>query len=801
MQKIILFAAMLLSLFVQKAVAQDYSVNGNVSDKANGGIASASVLLLNPADSSLVSSSVTDSTGSFTIEHVARGSYLAKIAADGYSELTQPLEVNSTMTISYSLNKNTTLNEVVVTNKKPFIESSFGKTTLNLNATSISAGSSALDILRKSPGVKIDGNGNVLLNGNGVLVLIDEKQTYLSGKDLEEYLKSLSAEQLVQVELMTQPSAKYDKEGGGGIINLKTTQIKKRGGNAILTSSVSFAQRVHPATRSNLNLNYNTEKWSLFANAGYLHIQGFLDQQINRDIKDLQTQAMSTVNENGFYKETFEDYNLHVGGDYKVNKKTTIGASAKGIYHPNRETDELYTTLTDDQNIVTITKGLRTHEHHKNSVMGNAYVTYVPDEKTNLSVNADYILRDQYTHLLMANSNYNQQMEPVPGALTALSETPLRIDLYSLKADYTKDINDKTKLEAGIKSSLADIDNENDFQVLANNTWQHDTLRSNHFIYRENINAAYASLSRKFTDKLDAQIGLRAENTQIEGIQKAGGRQFSRSFTALFPTAFIGYKFNDKHSVELNYGKRIERPAYNSLNPFIQYASQYQYETGNPGLLPSYSHTIELKHNYNNMLFTGLELRRRTNVVNPVVTYDPASNTVIFSSANNADKNIAHLSSYYTKDLFSWWNFAASADMYYQAYKLKGNSEIYADAVAYALGVNSQFKVSKSVSIDTSYQYSSRDLQSMIDRNRPMQWLSISISKKVLKDTASVKLSFEDPLNAYRYDYVSNWNGVETAFANKYLSQQVSVGFTYNFGKLKEDIQRNNSAVEEAKRL
>lgn len=792
---------MLLSLFTESILAQSYTLQGHINDENEESVAGAVILLSTIADSTWSYSGLTDSTGQYKIENVKADSYTAKVIAQGFNESAQTINVLDDGTLNFSLQTvNNTLKEVVITDRPPAIETSFGKTTINLNAAQIPAGSNALDILRKAPGVRIDGNGNVLLHGTHVLVLVDEKPTYLAGKDLETYLKSLSAEQLAQVELMSQPSAKYDKEGSGGIINLKTKTIKKKGFHGIGSSSISLAQRVHPAARSNLNLIYNNEKLSLFINAGYVHVQGFLDEQQNRTITDPLTGRISQTYQDAFYKETWEDYSLQIGTDYKLSSKTKVGLSIKGIYHPNKEKDEIQTVLEEDNKIDRNEAG-RTHELFKNSVMGNASLKYIPDDKSNLVVNMDYIRRDHRHDMLFDSKGYDEQRQPNGQDLLLHSDAPFITDLYSLKADYEKQMIKDINLETGIKSSLVTLNNGSYFQTYINHQWHNDSSRSNNFRYRENINAVYANLAKKFSEKWNAQIGLRVENTNIQGKQQIGNRIIARSFTSLFPVAYLGYKPNEHHNFEINYGRRITRPNYSQLNPFVTYTSRYQYETGNADLMPAFDHTIELRHNYDNMLFSGIEFRRRNNIINPVINYDAASGSVIYTVANNADKNVFHASAYFMRELFKWWNFAASADMYYQAYKLRNEEKIFSESVGYSFSVQHGFNFAKSWTIDSSYYWASGDLQSMIARNKASQWLSLSVSKKLWKDTTVIKLSLEDPLNAYKQTTVSHWNGVETVSENKYLSQQISFGLTYNFGKQKENVERNNNNLEEAKRM
>jgi hypothetical protein len=795
------FYATLIALTIQPAVyAQTIIITGKVQDASDKPIAIATVGLLKAGDSTLVTSELTDDTGKYRFSKISKGNYIIDIHATGHTakKIAIAIDKNTELPVIVLQQSATELKELTVSGKRPYIEQGLGKTIVNVDHVATGAGSNVLDLLRKTPGLVVTGNGNIQMNGSGVNVMINDKPTYLTGDQLADYLKSLPAEQVAQLELMSQPSAKYDAEGES-ILNIKMKKSKKAGINGNIAAA--YMQGVYPGTRNSARINYRKDKLNLTANASYSNTWGFLNQTTSRHVKDVQTgNELLDEQQSSFLKENFVDYNLKTGIDYDVNEKLTVGGSIDGIYHPNQEHDVTNSGITDKTtNNYTFNKAEYTHGFHRDFITSNAYLDYKPKKGHELDINFDHLFRNYRQHGDFVSTDYDNNLQQVQGGLAFNQQSKSDIRVYVLDADYSAALKNNLKLETGIKVNYSYTDNGVVFETPKNGAMQYDSTRSNEFIYTEHINAAYVNLNKSFGKNWQTQAGLRVENMNAKGKQFAGNKEFTINNTKVFPTAFVSYKPNGKNSFELNYGIRLNRPGYIELNPFIDYISQYSYSVGNPDLQPEMRQYVELKHNCNGTFISSVGYREVTKDINPVLLYDPATQATYTTEKNNATKHVLHISETMNKQLFDWWLLASSADLYMNRYLLEDSYDVR-NTMGYDISVNSQFTFKHGWAIDTTLFYSSGMYQSPIERNLQSYWLSFNVSKKIWKDTATIKLSADDPFGDYRYRPEKEWAGISTKSDMRYASQQFSLGFSYNFGRKFEDKTHQNT-VEEAGRM
>jgi len=778
------------------ALSQSHNVSGLIKG-SKAVISSASVSVLNASDSSSVEALSTDENGYYHFS-IAAGKYILSITAIGYLPEKYPVNVLSDTKLPDIILKksNNVLNEVTISGKKPYIETGVGKTTVNVEQAATTAGSNVLDLLRKAPGVQVDGNGNVTLQGNGVLITIDDKQTYLAGDQLADYLKSLPAEQVAQLELINQPPAKYDAEGSGGVINIKMRKSKRAGISGNIALQVGSG--IYPNTHNSALVNYKRGKLDVYVNGGYMHATGFLNQETHREIH-ANGNLLDHAAQYTFLKETFEDYSLKTGADYSISDKTTIGGSIGGAYHPNHEAgttnSEVVNTTSDIYN-----ESANYNRFHRDNMTANVYGKSKFAKDQELSAEGDYLVKTLNEHRdFISNNFYAATMQPAPDGLDLQNKMVSDVKAYVGKVDYTGSFTKDWKVEAGVKSSLVKTDNGAYFNILDNGIYKYDSIRTNDFLYDENINAAYVSVSKSLGKKWQAQGGLRMENMNAHGKQLMGGQKFSISKTDVFPTAYVAYKADDKNSFDLNYGVRINRPNYIELNPFITYLSQYSYNTGNPLIRPQYRQFIELSYNHSGELISSVGCRKITHNINPVFTYDPVTHAVFSSEANSATKYVLQFSETFNKQLFDWWMLSTSAELYYNKYLLYGtNTSI--ESTGFSVSASNQFMLKNGWSIDTFFAYNGGMLQNAVEHFGNNYWLGFNVTKKIWKDTATIKLSVDDPFDDYRYKPSKDWNGIATASTLHYATREFALGFTYNIGKKMEN-RSVPKAVEESERM
>lgn len=797
MQKTVL---LILLLGITATAHAQFNITGKLKDNSGKPVTVATISLLNASDSSWVRSEYTGDSGSFTFKGIAAGQYMIDIYAAGYKTIKQQLTITGNITnLDILVQKNsTTLNEVTVTDKKQFIEQGLGKTIINVASSITAAGNSVLDLLRKSPGITVDMNGNITMQGKqGILVLIDNKETYLTGQQLADYLRSLSGSEVAQLELITQPSARYDAEGNAGIINIKLKKNKKQGWNGV--ASASYKQGVYPGTINSISLEHTKNKLHLSASYRFLHMTGFQKEHSWRNIKDEQTGLVTDhFTEDAWLTETFEDHSLKFGAEYKPSDKTTFDASINGIYHTNSEYDHLTTNLTDVNNIYTLNDAVTNRGFLRHNIIANCGYHHDFNKDHNIAIVADYLKRDENNFDDAVNSQYNAQLQPIPGGDVFKDLRLGIIDAYTLRADYTGQLKNKIKVEAGVKSSYVTIRDNADFSVLQNNVYIPDTIRTNDFNYYENINAAYITASRNFGKKWETQLGLRCENTSTTGRQAIGNTSFHNNNTAVFPTFFAAYTANDKNRFELNYGRRISRPAYTWLNPFIRYYSQYNYEVGNPSLQPEYANNIELKHTYNNKFTTTCSYSHTNGLTSDA--YYVTGNAIYKLVQNVAESNEMGIGITYNTTIRKWWSLSASASCNHVTFfgDINGRS-LYASGFRSYFNMNNQFSFIKGWAAEANLFCAGHNIERFMTYEEPLQWLSLGFSKKLFRDTTVIKLSIDDPFNAYVYTPVLDSYNLSSRTERTWDNQHLTLNVTYSFGNNNYKQNKHNATEEQGR--
>ena len=793
---------LLLSFISFSSIAGNAIISGKVLDQDKT-LSSVAVVLLNAKDSSWVKTELTDDKGQYTFSEVAIGNYLLSISLVGYGGLMKELAVKDAATYTTDIllpKSNGTLAEATVSAKRPLIEMGLGKLVVNVEGSSSAIGNNALELLRRLPGLSVDQAGNISMHGKqGVMVLINDRPTYLSEDQLAEYLKSMSAAEIAQLELVTQPGAKYDAAGNVGVINIKLKKNIKLGvsGNASLT----LGQGVYSNEHGSLMLNYKKNKLNLSLNATDVHATGFADFTDNQYFTDLATgsvQASSFIHSTP--KEKFSITTLRLSADYDLSDKTTIGISARGAYHPNDMTSHVFATRYDNiTNTVTYNDILNPDGFIRKDVTTNAYLSHKFSGESSLDVNLDYLTYGNDYRQDFTNATLNDQMQATSPALMLKSKQESIINVVSAKVDYTYAFKNGIKLEAGAKSSQVKTDNDAGFNLLQNNNWVNDTSRSNRFVYKENINAVYAAAYKDLNDKWNARVGLRAEQTIADGLQHVHADHFTRNYLSLFPTAFIGYTADSNNQFELNYGRRIDRPGYKLLNPFIYYSFQYNYTAGNPYLQPQYTNSIELKHSYKNMIITSLSVAQTKDVMSEVVLADNATRIIYSTSKNVGENRMADLSMAFNKDVTQWWSLNLTADVYYLYYSgMVANNNIVNDGVGWNTSMFSQFDLGKGWRAEAQVYYSSKYVSSVMGASGDYIYTSAGVSKRI-GDHINIKASLEDPFYLSKFTSHNVLNNFRSDSRTRIASQMAYLSFTYNFGN--GQARQHNNALEEKGRM
>lgn len=796
--------------------AQNGKITGSVKDASMKGIHSATVSLFKLKDSSVAKFVATGKDGQYEFLDIADGKYFVSVSSVGYAKAASAtFEVSSSsLTINVPVliisEQAKDLGGVTVTAKKPFIEARPDKTIVNVDASPTSAGATVLELLEKSPGITVDNDGNISLRGKaGVIIMIDGKPTYLSSTDLANLLKNMPASQLEQIEIMTNPSAKYDAAGNSGIINIKTKKGRASGFNGSIMAGIttSFfktgdALYVIPKSQNSINFNFRKNKFNFFGNYNPNVYNGRGNLDIERKFFDDNGDLAGYSDIATKFKFGNKNQSLKVGVDFFADKKNTYGVVASGFMFNGHPTPVTVNTLSDANHEETSSMvSLTENKIHFNNFSGNFNYRHLFDTTgTELTVDLDYIGYRNTSNMLLTTEFYDDLHQQTSDPLSLKGHLPSDINIYSIKSDYTHPFKGG-RLEAGIKSSYVKTDNIVDYQRLLADKWVPDS-RSNHFIYDENINAAYVTLNKQLK-KWTVQGGLRVENTIAKGYQVTNDSTFKRNFTDLFPNVYITYAINDKNSLTLSYGRRITRPNYQDLNPFTYFLDSLSYRQGNPYLLPQFTNNIELSHTFKGKIITTLNYNNTTDVISQIFKQNSQTKIVYFTADNVAKFINMGISITAPITITKWWNTNFFTNIYNNHYKGIYNTEpLDISYTSFTVNITNTFTIKQGFSLELSGFYRGKGVD-QLTINQPIYQMSIGGQKNILKNKATVRLNIRDPFAWQEYRGLTEYGNVYAKIHNKFDARQATVSFTYRFGKNIQQPQRrrNNATQDEQNRV
>lgn len=784
-------------------------ITGLVKDESGKPFTGSTISLLRAKDSVAVKYTATKADGQYSFEGISQGSFFVKSTHVGHkTSYSNAIDVGAGDVAMPDLvmgKSAANLGEVVVTAKKPMVEIKADKTILNVEGTINATGSDALELLRKSPGVMVDKDDNLSLSGKtGVQVYIDGRPTPLAGKDLADFLKSMQSSNVEAIEIITNPSAKYEAAGNAGIINIRLKKNKAYGTNGSVNAG--WAIGTFPKYNSGLSLNNRNKRTNLFGSYNYNQSKNLNTMQFYRKVADTlfdQKNSMISRGDNHTYKAGF---------DYTLNKNNTLGMIVSGSVNDNEMESQSRTPISY----------IPTNTPVKNLYADNSSTS----SRDNLNVNANYRHTDTAGRELNMDADFAQykidsdQMQPNiyynPSGQNELSRliynmlAPSNIKLYSFKTDYEQNFK-KGKL--GIGGKVGFVNTDNDFRRfnVFNNGKILDTLRSNRFDYEENINALYINYNRPFKG-FAIQAGLRAENTNITGTsigQKLNGAgyvgydsTFKRNYTDLFPSIAITFNRNPMNQVGFSYSRRIDRPAYQDLNPFEFKLDEYTFQKGNTNLRPQYTSSFGITHSYKYKLNTRLNYSHVTDIFSQLI--DTAETSKSFMSKQNlATQDIVSLNISYPfsyKKFSSFVNFNGS----YSAFKANFGQgrEISLDVFSYNFFSQNSIKIGKTWTAELSGFYSSPSIWQGTFKSKAIGGMDMGAQKTILKGKGTVKATFTDVFRTMRWKGTSDFAGQFMRASGRWESQQFRMNFSYRFGnsQVKAARQRKNALEEENKR-
>jgi len=794
------------------SLSQNKTISGQIKDIQNAPVAGAVIRLQKANDSIVIQKIISKDNGKFVFNNLPADSFVLSITSVGSKKyISNKLVIDEQHTsivlpvIILSPAKENELKEVTVTTKKPLLEQDIDKTIVNVEAMISSATSNALEVLQKTPGVMVENNGDISLNGKpGVTILIEGRPTYMSATDLTAYLRSIPGSTIDKIELMSNPPAKYDAEGNA-VINIRLKRNKMQGytGNA----SLSFAQGKYNSSYNSVNMNYLDRKINLFGNLSINKDKNFDDDRFDRIFYDSNYIKTSSAQLRNYYVYQLHDLTARIGMDYTLSSKTTIGFIAS-VYGRNRKEHMDYnnrTTFYEDG--IPDSSGYGNTYGSSKWRQATANINMLHKFNTQgreLSAEMNYINYNNTGNRLLNNFIELENINPDSNYLFQYYQ-PSNINIYTFKADYTHPFKNKIMVSAGAKASLVKNDNASDYTDIINNTQKPDLSKSNHFIYKENINAVYIN-ARKEWKQFGLQLGLRAENTNTNGNQLGNAvvpdSINTNHYTGLFPSVFISYKPDsaNKHTITINASRRISRPNYQQLNPFLMFLDQYSYSTGNPYLKPSYYQTLEFNYRYKQFIGVSLQLNWNTHAFFNATQAE--GNIFVTRPENTQLRTFKAIMTNYTLPVAKW----CKLNLMVAGARFSTKGSVYdqnLDQVVYAYRFNllSQFTFPKDWSAEISGRYTSNTLQ--LQRiYEPRYYLDAGIQKKLFKGKASIKLNASDIFYTLKQkDETTGLAFVKAYHLNIQDTRRISIAVNINFGKetFKRKRSYNDNAADDEK--
>ncbi|AYA35993.1 TonB-dependent receptor [Hymenobacter oligotrophus] len=795
-----------LLLLARTGAAQTPTLIGLIADDKGAAVGFATVAVLPAGGTTSVGGTVADANGRFQLPAPAAGAYVLRVTSVGYLLLQTPaFELTAaapgkdfgTLTLRPDAKQ---LAEVNIVGLRPTIVQEADRMVVSVEGTAMAATNTAFDVLAKSPGVFIDQDGNIQLNGkSGVTVMLDNRLTYLSGRDLRNLLESMPAANLKNIEIITNPPARYDAEGTSGILNLNLKKNTQRGlnGSVYGSGNYNFKQFGHTYGAS---LNLKRERWNGFLTVDGSRRVGGRDATFTRVFYGEQNTTYFNQQATGNFTSVNPAV-VRLGADYNLSKRHTVGFMAN--YTPRKGVSDF---LTD-------------------TYLGNS-----PEEPTRF-IDADNISRSRNANYT-GNLHYIGNLDSAGTTLTADLDA-VRIDnrgkadffnfftdlgtnrrtqdflytntladlrIYAAKVDFTKPLAGGHKIETGFKLSQVTADNDSRF-YFNNGALVLDPLRTNHFFYRESIQAAYANWSGKASERLKLQAGLRLENTRSRGESYTTGQVTRRQYLNLFPSVFVQQQVNKDYDIGYSYSRRLTRPNYGNLNPFRFYRDPYTWEEGNPFLRPQYTHAFRVAHTYKKTYSLSLNYDYQTGVISEIPILDAEAATTVYTTDNLDTGHIIGLTGVAPAKLAKWWDTQNTVVVSYRKFSTNDvNGFLTNEQLYYMLQSNHTLLLPHKVRLEVEARYLGPTASGLY-QIEPMHWVGLALKRSFRQDKLDVSLNVNDLFKGYRYRFSTNINGNINDFNQYFRWRSVGLTVRYNFSQgAKVDAKRRNTNLEELNR-
>ncbi|MEO0898567.1 MAG: outer membrane beta-barrel family protein [Bacteroidota bacterium] len=753
-----------------------FQVKGKVASSDNTPLEYATVILLENGTHTSLDGTTTNSQGEFILKSTKQNVSLS-ITFLGYKDKLIPVDAfsNGTANLGTILLEESvqSVDEVVIQGEKSSTEFKLDKRVFNVGKDLSSSGASALDVLNNVPSVNVNIEGQISLRGSsGVQILINGKPSVIASEE-GNAMGTITADMIEKIEVITNPSAKYEAEGTSGIINIVLKKDERKGINGSFTINIGV-----PHNHSfGLSLNRRTEKFNLFAQLGGGYRE--LPNDVTNNNTNLSSNTtLNTVGEQ-FRNENF--YNFILGTDYYINPTNVITLSGSFSYEIEDQPSQTdFTQVDGDGNV--LAEWRRTEVTEALNPKYQYELQYKKDFKDNkkhdllFSVLGNLFAKDQSSEFL----NESISGSGIDGRQR--TSTSFGESRYTFKLDYTKPINDKITLETGAQYVINDVSNDFSVSNFFNETWVVDSGLTNVFEYDQKVLGVYGTGAYE-GKKWGLKLGLRAENTDLKTFLVNTNETNKQDFTNLFPSAHTSFKFTERLSVMGGYSRRIRRPRLWDLNPFFNIRNNFSIRVGNPDLLPEFTDSYELTAIYvldDLSMNVGVFNRFTSDVIERVSFFENEINTVTpLNIGTNSATGIEFNGKY---SPVSWWSI--NGDFNYLYFNRKGefeNTNFDFTGTQWSARLNTKFSLKSDLDIEITgnYRSSFKTVQSVVS---DVTFMNLGLRKKILKGRGVINLSVRD-LFASRIQESQTIQPEFTVYNRRFRGRFIVMGFSYGFGK------------------
>lgn len=764
----------------------------------------ANVLLMKSADSTLVKGALTSESGTFELKEIPGGSYYIQASFVGFQPASSAtFQVNSNTTVpDIFLSEGEELGEVVVQAKKPLFTQKVDRLVINVENSIVSSGGTALEVLERSPGVVVNRQNNAIsvVGKDGVVVMINGKTSYVPASTLVQMLDGMSADNIESIELITTPPANFDAEGNAGFINIVLKKNADLGLNGSYSLSAGYGDGV--VTNDNINFNFRKNNFNLFGGYSFrLDKRAQIFKTSREYMQDGDLASTSSVTDRD---RTQRNHNVRLGADYQISEKTIMGVILTAF--DNRWSMDAVNNSVDRLNgdPIGFVELLNTEVNQLKHFGANYNVKHNFTDDEFISMDLDYLFYEFNNPTDYTNSFFDgNNMFIETSLLRSRKETPLTTLVGKL--DYSKKINDELKFELGVKGTKSDFENDVSVEDLVKGVWIFDPTLTNFSVLDETILAAYTAADYTIDDKTSLKAGVRYEHTDSQLDTDTQGTVVDRQYGLWFPSVFLNRQWTDEFSMNLSYSKRITRPTFNDLAPFVIFFEPNTFISGNASLQPAISNAFKYDINFKNYFLSFGYTNEDASIANFQERIDPETGRLIFEAANLDYIRTFSIIAGIPVKLTEWWR--TQNNLTYVRQKVRSfylGTPVEQELGIFSVNSTQSFKVSDSFSMELSGFYNGPGFfgNALYEE---VYGVNFGVQNKFSDKWGTLKFSINDVLDSVEFRGGTKLpeQNIVTQNLFDFSNRTFSITYTRNFGnnELRSARNRQTGAEEERRRV